>query len=85
MTNTPWNGNSKAGGGGLKQKCPPWERGMDLFLELHIVINNHSSNTPCFLFACFFFFLQKLDRKDLPLIHQKSSLLSLKNGIFPNV
>ena len=31
MIITPWNENSRAGGGCLRQKCPPWERGMDIF------------------------------------------------------
>ena len=41
-------------------------------LSNNIVIN-HSNNTHYFLFV---YFLQKLRRKGLPLIHQKSSLIS---------
>ena len=31
MTSTPWNGNSK-GVGGLKQKCPPWGGGGEVWI-----------------------------------------------------
>ena len=36
---------------------------MDFFLELHIVINNHSSNTPCFLFVCLFVFTETVSER----------------------